>query len=86
MAYQSVNPFNGEVLRTFEEHSDQQMEGMLATADKIFREIWSGKPIRERAKVVGKAASLCSIKRRSSHVWRHSKWESGSGRAVERSI
>jgi succinate-semialdehyde dehydrogenase/glutarate-semialdehyde dehydrogenase len=58
MAYQSVNPFNGELLRTFEEHTDQQMEGMLATADKTFHEIWSGKPVRERAKVIGKAASL----------------------------
>jgi succinate-semialdehyde dehydrogenase / glutarate-semialdehyde dehydrogenase len=58
MAYQSVNPFNGEVLRTFEEHTDQQMEGMLATADKTFREVWSGKPVRERAKIIGKAASL----------------------------
>jgi succinate-semialdehyde dehydrogenase / glutarate-semialdehyde dehydrogenase len=58
VAYQSVNPFNEEVLRTFEQHTDQQMEGMLATADKTFHEIWSGKPVRERANVIGKAASL----------------------------
>ncbi len=58
MAYQSVNPFNGEVLRTFEQHTDQQMEQMLVTADRTFREVWSRKPVRERAKVVGKAASL----------------------------
>jgi succinate-semialdehyde dehydrogenase/glutarate-semialdehyde dehydrogenase len=58
MAYQSVNPFNGEVLRTFDEHSDQQMELMLAAADRTFREVWSKKPIRERARVIGKAASL----------------------------
>jgi succinate-semialdehyde dehydrogenase/glutarate-semialdehyde dehydrogenase len=58
MAYQTVNPFNGEVLRTFDQHTDQQMEQMLATADRTFREVWSGKPVRERAKVIGKAASL----------------------------
>jgi succinate-semialdehyde dehydrogenase / glutarate-semialdehyde dehydrogenase len=58
MAYQSVNPFNGEVLRTFEPHTDQQMEQMLVVADRAFREVWSRKPVRERAKVVGKAASL----------------------------
>jgi succinate-semialdehyde dehydrogenase/glutarate-semialdehyde dehydrogenase len=58
MAYQSVNPSNGEVLRTFDEHPDQQMEEMLVTADQTFREVWSKKPIRDRAKVVGKAASL----------------------------
>src|ERR1700692_4271683 len=58
MPYQSVNPFNGEVLRTFDQHTDQQMERMLATADRTFREVWSRKPVRERAKVIGKAASL----------------------------
>ena len=58
MAYQSVNPFNGEVVRTFDGHTDQQMEQMLATADRTFREVWSRKPVRERAKVIGKAASL----------------------------
>src|SRR5580658_8146741 len=58
MAYQSINPLDGEVLRIFEEHTDQQMEKMLAAADKAFREVWSGKPVRERAKIVGKAASL----------------------------
>jgi succinate-semialdehyde dehydrogenase / glutarate-semialdehyde dehydrogenase len=58
MAYQSVNPFNGEVLHSFDEHTDQQMEQMLATADRTFREVWSRKSVRERAKVIGKAASL----------------------------
>jgi len=58
MAYQSVNPFNGEVLRTFDQHTDQQMEQMLVTADRAFREVWSTKPVSERAKVIGRAASL----------------------------
>src|SRR6202050_2279657 len=58
MPYQTVNPFNGEVLRTFDEHTDQQMEQMLVTADKTFREVWSKKPVRDRAKWSGEAASL----------------------------
>jgi succinate-semialdehyde dehydrogenase/glutarate-semialdehyde dehydrogenase len=58
MPYQTVNPSNGELLRTFDEHTDQQMEEMLVTAEQTFRELWSRKPIRERTKVVGKAASL----------------------------
>jgi succinate-semialdehyde dehydrogenase/glutarate-semialdehyde dehydrogenase len=58
MPYQSVNPFNGELLRNFDEHTDREMEAMLATADETFRSIWSKKPIAERAKVVGKAASI----------------------------
>jgi len=31
---------------------------MLANADKTFREIWSKKAVRDRAKIIGKAASL----------------------------
>jgi succinate-semialdehyde dehydrogenase/glutarate-semialdehyde dehydrogenase len=58
MAYQSVNPSNGEVLRSFDEHTDQQMEQMLATADETFRQMWSKRPIRERAQVISKAAAL----------------------------
>ena len=58
MPYQTVNPFNGEVVRTFDGHTDQQMEQMLAKAEKTFREIWSKKPVRDRANIVGKAATL----------------------------
>lgn len=57
MPYQSVNPFNEEILRTFDEHTDRQMEKILATARRTFREVWSKKFIRERADVIGKAAS-----------------------------
>ena len=34
--YRSVNPATGEVLKTFTEHTDQEMMGALATADKAF--------------------------------------------------
>jgi acyl-CoA reductase-like NAD-dependent aldehyde dehydrogenase len=54
MPYQTVNPFNGEVLRTFDQHTDQQMEQMLANADRTFREIWSKKPVRDRARISGR--------------------------------
>lgn len=46
------------MLWTFDQHNDQQLEQMLVTADQPFREVWAWKPIRERAKVIGKAASL----------------------------
>jgi hypothetical protein len=58
MASWTVSPFNGELLSTFEEQPDQQMEKMLAAADKTCREIWSENSVRELAKIVGKAASL----------------------------
>lgn len=34
--YRSVNPATGEVLKTFAEHSDEEMMNALATADKAF--------------------------------------------------
>jgi succinate-semialdehyde dehydrogenase / glutarate-semialdehyde dehydrogenase len=65
MAYQSVNPANGQVLRSFDQHSDAQMENALAKADDTYRRIWSRMPIRDRSKVVGRAASLM-IERKES--------------------
>src|SRR6266436_6708596 len=58
MAYQSVNPANGEVLRTFDQHTDEELRDALATADDTYRNVWSPMSIRERAKIVGRAASL----------------------------
>jgi succinate-semialdehyde dehydrogenase/glutarate-semialdehyde dehydrogenase len=58
MAYQSISPFNGEVLQTFDPHSDAQMEGALAKAEDTFRHEWSTATFRDRAKIVSRAASL----------------------------
>ncbi len=41
MAYQSVNPANGEILRRFDQHTDEQMQSALATADSTYQHIWS---------------------------------------------
>jgi succinate-semialdehyde dehydrogenase/glutarate-semialdehyde dehydrogenase len=58
MPYQSVNPATGELLQVFPEHTDQQMLEALAAADKTYREVWSTKSYKERAKHIGKAAAL----------------------------
>src|ERR1700761_5226902 len=55
--YRSVNPATGEVLKTFTEHTDQQMMEALATADKAFVS-WAGLPIDGRAKIISHAAQL----------------------------
>ena len=57
MPYRSVNPATGEVLKTFPEHTDEQMWGALATADKAFR-VWAARPFQERSKIVGRAAQI----------------------------
>jgi succinate-semialdehyde dehydrogenase/glutarate-semialdehyde dehydrogenase len=58
MAYQSVNPATGEVLKNFDEHTDDQMMEALAVADATYRQSWSIASYKERAKYIGKAAAL----------------------------
>src|ERR1700684_1520309 len=55
--YRSVNPATGEVLKTFAQHTDQEMMDALATADKAFVS-WAALPIGERAKIIARAAQL----------------------------
>ena len=57
MTYQSVNPYDGKVLETFEEMTDEQLETALATAAACF-ETWRRKTFAERADVVAKAAAI----------------------------
>ena len=57
MAYQSVNPATGEILKAFAEHSDEQMMSALALADKAFR-TWAARPFSERSKIISTSARL----------------------------
>ena len=57
MAYQSVNPYDGKVLETFDELTDEQLEKALATAATCF-EKWRHTNFSERAAVVAKAAAI----------------------------
>jgi len=55
--YRSVNPATGEALKTFTEHTDQEMMDALATADKAFVS-WAARPTEQRAKIISRAAQL----------------------------
>ena len=57
MPYRSVNPATGEVLKTFPEHTDEQMWSSLAKADKAFR-AWAARPFSERSKIIGRSAQI----------------------------
>lgn len=57
MSYVSVNPATGEVLRTFSEHTDQQMWDALTTANHAFRP-WASRSFSERSKAIGRSAHL----------------------------
>ena len=58
MAYQSTNPYNGKVLRTFEQIDDAQLEDKLAQASSCFETVWRAKPFAERSAVLARAAAI----------------------------
>jgi len=57
MSYESINPFNGKTVKTFETLSDSQLETKLAAAAECFK-TWKHKTYKERAVIVAKAAEL----------------------------
>jgi succinate-semialdehyde dehydrogenase/glutarate-semialdehyde dehydrogenase len=57
MAYQSINPANGQVMESFEDISDADLEAKMAAAESCFQ-IWKNKGYAERAVIVAKAAAL----------------------------
>jgi succinate-semialdehyde dehydrogenase/glutarate-semialdehyde dehydrogenase len=61
MSYQSVNPYDGKTLQTFEELTDKELDTALATAATCF-ETWRRKTYAERAVIVGKVGSLMQQK------------------------
>src|SRR5580658_1868847 len=57
MSYQSINPYDNQLVKTFEEITDAQLETAIATAAACF-ETWKNKTYAERAAVVAKAGAL----------------------------
>lgn len=57
MTYQSINPNTGKTLKVFEQLTDKQLDGKLATAAACFQ-TWKQKSYAERAVIVAKAAEL----------------------------
>jgi len=56
MAVQSVNPATEEVLATFEEHSQRQIDEVLDQSVKSFRD-WRERPFAERSRLMHAAAA-----------------------------
>ena len=57
MAYQSVNPYNGAVLKTFDSLTDAQLEAAVVKAATCFDE-WRQASFAQRAAVSAKAAAI----------------------------
>ena len=57
MAYQTTNPYNGEVGKIFDEISDAQLEASIKAADDCFRNHWRKTSFEERKAILKRAAS-----------------------------
>jgi succinate-semialdehyde dehydrogenase / glutarate-semialdehyde dehydrogenase len=60
MSYDSVNPYTGELLKSFPEHTDEEMENALARADARFKSFGT---LAERTAVLKRAAALMTERR-----------------------
>lgn len=58
MSYQTINPANNELIKTWPEHSAEQVEQALATADALYHSSWSKGPVQPRLQVLKKLADL----------------------------
>ncbi|WNB75205.1 aldehyde dehydrogenase family protein [Methylomonas koyamae] len=58
MTNQSINPASGELIASFPEVSDTELERAIADADRAYRSEWRRRSVGERAGIVAKAATL----------------------------
>jgi succinate-semialdehyde dehydrogenase/glutarate-semialdehyde dehydrogenase len=58
MSYETINPYTEQLLHTYEEHTNAQLDGIVMKADEIFRSDWSLRSLPERKEIIKKAAAL----------------------------
>ena len=61
MIYQSVNPFDGFVLKSYQAATDTEVESSLVKADACF-DIWRQTTFAQRAAVAEKAADMLRLR------------------------
>ncbi len=58
MAYQTINPTTNELVKTYPNHSDADVEAALAAAQSLYKSSWSKGPIKPRLEVLERLADL----------------------------
>lgn len=58
MAYQTVNPFNNQLIKEYPNHSDADIEATLRQADALYHSEWAKGSIDQRLPVLHKLADL----------------------------
>jgi len=58
MSYQSTNPYTAEVVRRFDDLTDDALEARLQTAHTCYEQVWRRQSFAERRAVLARAAAL----------------------------
>src|SRR5260370_19401332 len=58
MEYQTINPFTEELMKTFPQHTDAQLQEIIAKAEAVYETDWRLRSLAERKKIVKKAAAI----------------------------
>ncbi len=58
----TVNPFNNELVKTFEVMTDEQIDSKIALADQAFQ-TWKKTPKAERAQLLRRVAHLMRVRK-----------------------
>lgn len=58
MAYQTINPTTNELVKTYPNHSDADVEAALVAAQSLYKSNWSKGPIKPRLEVLERLADL----------------------------
>lgn len=58
MAYQTINPTTNELVKTWPNHTEEQIEDALAAAHRLYKSEWSKGSIQPRLKVLRKLADI----------------------------
>jgi succinate-semialdehyde dehydrogenase/glutarate-semialdehyde dehydrogenase len=61
MSYQSVNPYDGKIQKSFENINDKELEDKMATAAECYQ-IWRKKSYAERAVIIAKAGEILHVR------------------------
>ena len=58
MEYQTINPYTEELVNTFPQHTDAEVESIIAKAEETYATNWSVRSLAARKAVLKKAASI----------------------------
>ena len=59
MTYQTINPATGQLIKTYADMPNQDLESAIAKAHWVFETDWRHRSIAERSKIVSAAAEVC---------------------------